>query len=59
MYNVDKCSVIETVWRYQSGNRNPYIAETQTIQWSTEQGQKDKQRSTKHRKLKIEQHEPH
>jgi hypothetical protein len=31
----------------------------QTTQWPTEKGNKDKQRSTKHRKLKIEQHEPH
>jgi len=31
----------------------------QTTQWPTEKGNKDKRRSTKHRKLKIEQHEPH
>ena len=32
-----------TVWRYQRGNRNPYIEEEQTTK-----GQKDKQQSTKH-----------
>ena len=36
------------VWRYQSGNQNPYIAEEQTTQWPKEKLQKDKQRSTKH-----------
>jgi len=35
------------IWRYQRGNRNPYI-EGQTTQWPKEKGQKDKQRSTKH-----------
>jgi hypothetical protein len=30
------------------GNQNPYIEEEQTIQWSKEKVQKDKQRSTKH-----------
>ena len=29
-------------------NQNPYIEEEQTMQWSKEKGQKDKQRSTKH-----------
>jgi hypothetical protein len=43
------------VWRYQSGNRNPYIEEEQTTQWTKKKAQKDKQRSTKH-KLKIEWH---
>ena len=33
-------------WRYPRGNQNPYIEE-QTTQWTKEQGQKDKQRSTK------------
>ena len=28
-------------------NQNPYLEEEQTTQWSKEQGQKDKQRSTK------------
>ena len=37
------------VWRYQKGNQNPYIEEGQTTQWPKEKGQKDKQRSTKHR----------
>ena len=36
------------VWRYQSGNQNPYIEEEQTTHWSKEKVQKDKQRSTKH-----------
>ena len=36
------------VWRYQSGNHNPYIEEEQTTQWANEKVQKDKQRSTKH-----------
>jgi hypothetical protein len=35
-------------WRYQRCNRNPYIEEEQTTQWSKEKVQKDKQRSTKH-----------
>jgi len=35
-------------WRYQRGNQNPYIEEEQTIQWTKEKVQKDKQRSTKH-----------
>jgi hypothetical protein len=30
------------VWRYQSGNQNPYIEEEQTTQWPEEKGQKDK-----------------
>jgi len=36
------------VWRYQSGNQNPYIKEEQTTQWPKEKVQKEKQRSTKH-----------
>ena len=32
----------------KGGNQNPYIEEEQTIQWSKEKVQKDKQRSTKH-----------
>ncbi len=39
---------IRRVWRYQSGNQNPYIEEEQTTQWSKEKVQKDKQRSIKH-----------
>jgi hypothetical protein len=39
---------VRRVWRYQSGNQNPYIEEEQTTQWPKEKGQKDKQRSTKH-----------
>ena len=35
------------VWRYQSGNQNPYIKE-QTTQWWKEKVQKEKQWSTKH-----------
>ena len=34
--------------RYQRGNQNPYIEEEQTTQWSKENVQKDKQRSTEH-----------
>jgi hypothetical protein len=30
------------------GNQNPYIEEQKTAQWSKENVQKDKQRSTKH-----------
>ena len=41
--------IIKRVWRYQSGNQNPYIEEEQTTQWSKEKVQKDKQRSTKHK----------
>ena len=36
------------VWRYQRGNKNPYIEEEQIIQWPKENVQKHKQRSTKH-----------
>ena len=32
----------DTIWRYQSGNQNPYIEE-QTTQWPKEKGQKNKQ----------------
>ena len=39
--------IARRVWRYQRGNQNPYIEEGQTIQWSKEKVQKDKQRSTK------------
>jgi hypothetical protein len=35
------------VWRCQRGNQNSYIEEEQTIQWSKEKVQKDKQRSIK------------
>ena len=34
------------VWRYQRGNRNPYIEEEQTTQWPKEKAQKDKQQYT-------------
>jgi hypothetical protein len=37
---------IRRVCRYQRGNHNPYIEE-ETKQWPKENGQKDKQRSTK------------
>ena len=33
------------MWRYQSGNQNPYIEEEQTTQWQKEKIQKDKQGS--------------
>jgi hypothetical protein len=36
------------VWRYKSGNLNPYIKDEQTTQWQKEIVQKDKQRTTKH-----------
>ena len=39
--------IVKRVWRYQRSNQNPYIEE-QTIQWTKEKAQKDKQRSTKH-----------
>ena len=45
---------VRRVWRYQWGNQNPYIEEEQTTQWPRKNIQKDKQRSTKHIKLKIE-----
>jgi hypothetical protein len=32
------------VWRFQRGNKNPYIEEEQTTQWPKEKVQKDKQR---------------
>ena len=32
----------------KGGNQSPYIEEEQTMQWSKEKGQKDKQPSTKH-----------
>ena len=38
---------IRRVWRYQTGNQNPYIEEQQTTQWPKEKLQKDNQRSTK------------
>ena len=34
------------VWKYQSGNQNPFL-ERHTIQWPKE-GQNDKQQPTKH-----------
>ena len=40
--------IIRRVWRYQRGNRNPYIKEEQTTHLSKEKVQKNKQRSTKH-----------
>jgi len=40
--------IVRRVWRYQRGNRNPYIEEEQTTQWPKEKIQKAKQRSTKH-----------
>ena len=47
-------SFLWRVWRYQRDNQNPYIEEGQTTQWLKEKVQKDKQRSKKHIKLKIE-----
>jgi hypothetical protein len=44
-----QCSNISwRVWRYQRSNQKPYIEEEETTQWSKENKQKDKQRSTKH-----------
>jgi hypothetical protein len=40
--------ILRRVWRYKSGNPNPYIKDEQTTQWQKEIVQKDKQRSTKH-----------
>ena len=39
-------TLIRRVWRYPSGNQNPYIEEKQTTQWPKEKVQKDKQRFT-------------
>jgi hypothetical protein len=39
---------LRRVWRYQRGNQNLYIEEEQKTQWPKENGQKDKQQSTKH-----------
>jgi hypothetical protein len=39
---------LRRVWRFKRRNQNPSIEEGQKIQWPTEKGQKDKQRSTKH-----------
>ena len=41
--------IVKRVWRYQRGNQNLQIEEEQTTQWLKEKGQKDKQRSTKHK----------
>jgi hypothetical protein len=40
--------MLRRVWRYQSGNQNPYIEEEQTTQWPKENVRKDKKQSTKH-----------
>jgi hypothetical protein len=48
---------LRRVWRYKSGNPNPYIKDEQTTQWQKEIVQKEKQRSTNmHIKLKFESH---
>ena len=47
MYNIYQ-SFFRRVWRYQSGNQNPYIEDEQTTQWSKVKVQQDKQRSMKH-----------
>ena len=39
---------VRRIWRYRSGNQNPYIEKKQTTQWPNEKAQKDKQRSTNH-----------
>ena len=42
-------NVLKRVWKYQTGNQNPYyIEKEQTTQLLKEKVQKDKQRSTKH-----------
>jgi hypothetical protein len=41
------------VWRYHRVNQNSYIDEEQTTQWTKEQGQKDKQRSTLYIRILI------
>ena len=40
-------SLVRKVWRYQRGNRYPYIEE-HTKQWPKENLQKERKRSTKH-----------
>jgi hypothetical protein len=39
---------VRRVWRYEKGNPNSYIEDRQKTPWQKENGQKDKQRSTKH-----------
>ena len=51
-----KSVLFRKVWRYQRDKSK----KGRTKQWLKEKEQKDKQWSTNlHRKLKIEQHEPH
>ena len=49
--NLMKNTFLRTVWRYQRGNKNPYIEE-QTTQWAKEKVQKDY-------KSKDREHKPH
>jgi hypothetical protein len=49
---------LRRVWRFQRGNQNPYIEDGLTTQLPKEKGQTLNYK-TLHRKLKIEQHEPH
>jgi hypothetical protein len=49
---------VKRVWRYLRDNQNPSIEVGQIIQWPKEKGQTTI-RKILHRKLKIEQHEPH
>jgi hypothetical protein len=41
-YQKKKDKRTRRVWRYQSGNQNPYIEEEQKTQWPEEKGLKDK-----------------
>jgi hypothetical protein len=49
---------LSKVWRYKRGNQKPLIGERQTMQWLKEKGQTTIYK-TLHRKVKIEQYEPH
>jgi hypothetical protein len=48
LFDIFKLFLLRRILKYQRGNQNPYIEEEQTTQWSNENKQKDKQRSTKH-----------
>ena len=40
--DIDGESDERRVWRYENGNKNPWIEEEQTIQWPKQKVQKDK-----------------
>jgi hypothetical protein len=54
----ENVQLIRRVWRHQRGNQNPSIKEGQTTQWPKKRTQTTIYK-TQHRKLQIEQHEPH